>query len=53
LDTKQIQKNDHKNTARMLHLWHYFIQDPKAPQANQIANDLFLLKFDFNFLADL
>jgi len=30
LDTEQIQHHDHKNTARILHLWYYFIQDPKA-----------------------
>ena len=50
LDTKQIQENDNKKTARMLHLWHYFIQDPKAPQANQIANDSFYSNLISSFL---
>ena len=45
-------QHDHKNTARILHLWHYIIQDPKALQAKKIAHN-FVLKFALNFLADL
>jgi len=29
-----------KKTARTLYLWHYFVQNPKAPQAKKIEHDL-------------
>ena len=35
------------------HLWHYFIQDSKASQAQKLHMIYFVLKFAFNFLVDL
>ena len=35
LNTEQIQRYINKNTARTLHLWHYFMQNLKAPQAKK------------------
>ena len=35
LNTEQIQHYDNQNTGMTLHLWHYFMQNPKAPQAKK------------------
>jgi len=41
---------DHKKSARIHHLWHYFIKDSKAQQAKKNAYNLFNIQFCFIFL---
>jgi len=44
---------DHKKSARIHHLWHYFIKDSKAQQAKKNAYNLFNIQFCFIFFAGL
>jgi len=46
-DTDQIQRHDHKNTARMLHLWHYFME---GAAGKKIAYNSFYSSVLSNFL---
>jgi len=41
LNTEQIHHYDNQNTASILQLWHYFMQNPQTPQAKKNQHNLF------------
>ena len=47
LNTEQIQHYDNQDTARKLHLWHHFMQNPKAPQGKFFENNWYFTQLCF------
>ena len=54
IQNKLNQHYDNQNKGRTLHLWHYFMQNPKAPQAKKIhIHNSFFSQVCFQFFLQI
>jgi len=53
IQNKLNQHYDNQNTGRTLYLWHYFMQNPKAPQAKKIQHNSFFSQVCFQFFLQI